>query len=236
MSSLRRVVSVLPSPGKTFGELAERPTWAVALIVLLVVGGLVSTMAVQKIDTDGQRALVRERLEDRGLRGDELERQLDQTMSVMERIRPFFPVFGIFGMVLSYLLITLVLWGGMKLAGGETSWGGAWSTTLHGLMPQAVSALVSMPLLINRESIDPEAVQNGSLLASNPAFFLSDEASDVVRTLLASLDFFSIWSIVLLILGFSITARTSKGTSAAVVLTCWFFWIAAKTGWTALVG
>lgn len=236
MSSLRRVVSVLFSPGKTFGELADRPTWAVALVVLLVIGGLVSAMALQKIDTGDRRAMMREQLEDRGLRGDELERQLDQTMSIMERIRPFFPVFGIFGMVLSYLLITLVLWAGMKLAGGETSWGGAWSTTLHGLMPQAVSALVAVPLLMSRKSIDPEAVQSGSLLASNPAFFLSDEASEVLRTVLASLDFFTIWCVVLLTIGFSITARTPKGTSAAVVLGCWFFWIALKTGWTALMG
>ncbi|MGD2115521.1 MAG: YIP1 family protein, partial [Acidobacteriota bacterium] len=213
MSSFRRAVSVLFSPGKTFGELSERPTWIVALVILLVLGGLVSTLVVQKLDTGAQRDLIRQQLEDGGMRGDELERQVDQAASVMERMRPFFPVIGLVFMVLAYLVIALVLWGSSRLAGGEGPFVRAYSTTLHGLMPQAVSALVSLPLLLTTESIDPEVAQRGSLLASSPAFFAPEDASPALLALLSSFDLFTIWSLVLLVIGFGVTAKISRNAA-----------------------
>jgi hypothetical protein len=103
-------------------------------------------------------------------------------------------------------------------------------------MPQAVSALITVPLLLTTESIDPEVAQRGSLLASSPAFFLPEDAPRALQALLSSLDVFSIWCIVLLIIGFGVSNRLSKGAAAAVVLVPWVLWIAIKVGWVALFG
>ena len=44
-SSAGRVIGALVSPVKTFRSLAERPTWGVALVVLLVISTLVGVLA-----------------------------------------------------------------------------------------------------------------------------------------------------------------------------------------------
>lgn len=65
MESLRRVVTVLTSPGRTFRAIAERPTWVAPLAVLLLLGGTVSALAAYKIDAASQEELIREQLEGR---------------------------------------------------------------------------------------------------------------------------------------------------------------------------
>lgn len=72
MESLERLGEVLWTPAETFRKIGERPTWAVALVVLLVIGVSVSWVAVQKVDPDAQRQALRETFEERqGLRGEE---------------------------------------------------------------------------------------------------------------------------------------------------------------------
>lgn len=239
MTSLRRVVSVLFSPGKTFQEIAERPTWAVVLVVLLAFGAASSAVVVSKIDPALQEQAIRDQLEgSRGLSGAELDRATDQAMDVMAKTRPFWPVIGVIVMVAVYLLATLLLWGGVTLAGGERiGFVKAFSTTLHGLVPQAVLALVAIPvLLLNPGSLDPEAARSGSVLASNLAVFAPEGTSTVVLSLLSSVDFFSLWSLILLIVGFSVTAKISKSASSAVVIGCWVLSVAIKVGLAALQG
>jgi len=182
-----------------------------------------------------QEQMIRHKLEDQGKSGAELDRQVEQISSVNAKLRPFFPVFGVVFSVVGYLLITLVLWGGFTLAGGTASWSGAFSTTLHGLIPQAIKALVMIPVAAGHQTIDPMAAQTGSFLASNLAAFAPADSAIWLKTLLSSFDFFTIWSVALLAIGFAITARVSKGTATAVVIACWVLGIALKTGWTALV-
>ena len=49
-SSFGRLVGVLISPGKTFEAIAARPTWVVAMVVLVIVGVSVGTLMSGKID------------------------------------------------------------------------------------------------------------------------------------------------------------------------------------------
>lgn len=234
MTSLRRVVSVLFSPGKTFQEIGERPTWGVALVVLLVVAGISSTVVLSKIDLSSQESMIRDRLEERGMSGEELERAVEQAVTFTEKSKPFWPVAGLVFSVAFYLFAALLLWGGVTLAGGQARFVTALSTTLHGLMPQAVLALLTIPVALSQGTIDPETAQSGSILASNLAVFAPEDTGAGVLALLSSLDFFTIWSVILLIIGFSVTARVSKGASAAVVIGCWIIAIAVKAGLAAL--
>lgn len=234
MESLQRVAQVLWAPTETFRKIGERPTWAVALVVLLVLGGALGFLAVQKIDPGDQRDLMRETFEERGLRGEELERQLDQAMGFNERFAPWFPAAGLCFGVFAYLLIALLFWVTFRLAGGQLGFPQSFSVTLHALVPQGLSALLAIPVVLGQESIDPEAAQRGTFLASNLGFLAPEDASQAVVTLLSSLDLFSLWTVVLLILGYSVVARVSKGVAAGVVVVAWLVWIGLKVGFLAV--
>ncbi|HSL84867.1 MAG TPA: YIP1 family protein [Thermoanaerobaculia bacterium] len=230
MESLRRIAQVLWAPTETFRKIGERPTWAVILVTLLVVGGILGFVAVQKIDPGDQRDMMRETFEERGLRGEELERSLDQAMAFNERFAPWFPAAGLCFGVFAYLLMALLFWGAFRLAGGEIDFVRSFAVTVHSFVPQGLSALIAIPVVLGQESIDPEAAQRGSFLASNLGFLAPEGASPALTAVLSSLDLFSLWAAILLILGFAVVARVSKGVAAGVVVSAWIVWIGIKIG------
>lgn len=235
MESLKRLFGVLFAPKETFEKIAERPTWVVALVVLLVLGVAVGIVVAQKIDVEAERDMIRQQIEDRqGLRGDELERQVDTIAGFNAKIRPFTPAIVVVFGTLVYLLVAVIFLAGTKLAGGEIDFRRSFATTLHGMVPQGLSALITLPLVISRESIDPAAAQGGSFLTSNLSFLAPEDASRAVESLLGSLDLFTLWSVVLLTIGYSVVGRLSKGTAAGLVVGAWIVWIAAKAGLAAL--
>lgn len=237
MESLKRMVGVLVAPGDTFRKIAERPTWAVALVVLILLGVAVAAVASQKIDVDAERDLIRQQIEERqGLRGDELESQVETIVGINAKVRPFTPLIVVVVGTAIYLLIAVIFMVGARLAGGEIDFRQSFSTTLHGMVPQGVAALITLPIILSRESIDPEAAQRGSFLPSNLGVLAPEDASTLVQSLLSSLDFFTLWSIVLLVIGYSVVARLSKGAAAALIVGAWVVWVALKVGLAALFG
>jgi hypothetical protein len=236
MESLKRLGEVLWAPTETFRRVAERPTWAVALVVLLVLQGAVTFLAVERIDPEAQRQAMQETLEDRGLRGDELERQLDTITKAQSAYQPFAPVIGVVFGAGAYLLVALLFWVAFRLLGGELAFPQAFATVLHAFMPLAIAGVLAIPVILGQETLDPEAVQRGSFLASNLAFLAPEDASGTVLALLTSVDLFTLWAVALLVLGFRVVARVSTGAAAAVAIGLWAVWIGIKVGLAAVFG
>lgn len=235
MESLKRLGEVLWAPAATFARLRERPTWAVALVVLLLIGAGVTWVAVQKVDPEAQRQLLRDTFEERqGLRGEDLDRQVDQVMAFNRRFAPLTPLFGLVFSLGAYALMAAALLVAFRLAGGELGFVESFATTLHGLVPLGLAGLIAFPVVLAQESVDPERLQSGSLLASNLAVLAPEGASGTLVALLASFDLFTLWAVILLVIGYSVVARVSKGAAAAVVVGAWVLWIGLKVGVAAL--
>src|SRR4029453_15340994 len=49
-SGFGRLIGVLVSPGKTFQSIAERPTWALPLVVLLFLSAVIGYVTAQRTD------------------------------------------------------------------------------------------------------------------------------------------------------------------------------------------
>jgi hypothetical protein len=76
--------------------------------------------------------------------------------------------------------------------------------------------------------------QGGGILASNLGAFAPESMSPAARALLSSVDFFSLWTVCLMIIGYRIAAKVSATAATAVVLTLWVLYIAFKVGMAAL--
>lgn len=235
MESLNRLVAVLWAPTETFRKISERPTWAAALIVLLLIGGGVTWLGYQHVDVDAQRTLVRDQIERRsGLRGEELDQQVDRMMEFNSKIVPFIPVIGVVFSIGFYALVAVLFLVALRLAGGEIGYVQSFATTLHALVPLAVAALVTIPVILSQGTIDPERLQSGTLLASNLSFLAPDDAPKALVALLSSFDLFTVWAVILCTIGYSVVAKVSKGVAAAVVVGLWAVGIAVKVGFVAL--
>lgn len=233
-SSFGRLFGVLFSPGKTFRSIAERPTWSVALIVLLAATTAVGFLANQRLDKSEMRKAVQEQMEKR--QGQVTPEQVDQGMEMAEKVnsvtRWLVPVFA----ALIYLLINLFYWMAFRFfAASNISYKTSFSVLLHAFMPQVISALLTLPVILSRQTIGVEEARTG-ILASNLAAFAPEGVGKATRALLSSLDFFSIWTLVLLVIGYGLAARVSKATATSIVLALWVLYVAGKVGLTALLG
>ena len=104
----------------------------------------------------------------------------------------------------------------------------------HGMVPVVVSTILSIPVILGIDKIGADVAEQGSYIKSNLAGFAPEGANAVVLNLLSHLDVFSIWSLVLLIIGFAYCAKVKQSTSAITVILLWLLYIGIGVGFAAL--
>jgi hypothetical protein len=233
-SSFGRLIGVLVSPGKTFRSIAERPTWAAALILLLIAATAGSVLTSQRMDKEDMRKSIKERME-KSQGGQASPEQLERAVTMGEKIssvtRWLVPII----IVVVDLLVALLFFAAFRFfAGSSIPYKTSFAVALHAYMPALVAALLALPLILSRQRITMKEAQEGSILASNLGAFAPESLAPAVRALLSSVDFFSIWTVCLMIVGYRIAAKVSTTAATAVVLSLWILFIAFKVGMAAL--
>ena len=224
-----RLIGALVAPGKTFRSIAERPTWAVAFLVVCLTPLVPGLLAGPKIDWED---VVRTQLE----RSDvELPReQLEQAVATWEKLGPALTYLGPVMIAVALLLFTVVLWGTFTLAGGQPGFKRSLAVVSHAMLPLAVASLLSIPVVLSLDQVGAEQLESGSYLQSSLATFAPEDAGPVLIALLSKFDVFSIWTVVLLAIGFRHAAGVSGRTAAITVAVLWLVWIGVSVGLAAL--
>jgi hypothetical protein len=235
-SGFGRLIGVLVAPVKTFRSIAERPTWGVALVVLLVLSTVVGVLVNQRIDPDDMRQTTKERIEkSQGGQAtpEQVERGTSMAIKFSAVIIWLLPVF-IAGF---YLVLAALFLGAFRFFGGsEIPFKTSFATIVHAYLPGLVAALLMLPLLLNRPHITVKEAQGGGILASNLGAFAPDSTGPALKSLLASLDFFSLWTLCLLIVGYRLTAKVSTATAVAVPVVLWLLYVAVKVALAGVFG
>lgn len=220
----RRPLGVLTSPQATFRSIAERPSWLPPLLVLLILYVALQVVVTQRIDMEG---VMRQAFEERNQPIDE-----EQIARMAQMQSNFGVACQVVVFPLGMMLIAAFLLGLTQLAGGEIDFRRSLAVTGHGLMPNAVAWLLTLPVVLGRREIDLVEAQGG-LLASHLALFAADDTPAWLLTLLARLDLFSLWSLVLLGVGAHVVGGLSSRASAIVVAVLWLLWVGLMVGLTA---
>jgi hypothetical protein len=227
-SSFGRLFGVLFAPGKTFRSIAERPTWAAPLVVVLLLAAVVGYVTSARTD---YRDVFTQSVREKGQ--DVTEAQLEPQIEMMEKAGPAISAVGapVVVAILS-LFAALLYWIAFKLMGGDFSYKSSLSVTLYSGMPTAVSMLLSIPVILSKESIGYADIQRGggTFLQSNLAFLAPEDAPAWLTAVYASLDFFSLWGLVLAILGFKAVSRLSTQAVTATVVVIWLLFVGVRVG------
>jgi hypothetical protein len=235
-SGFGRLIGALVSPVKTFQSIAGRPTWGVALAVLMVASTAVGVLTSQRIDKDDMRRSVQQQMEKRQggqATPEQVERGVEMATKVSSVTRWLVPVF----VLVIYLIVALLFFAAFHFFGGsEISYRTSFSVALHAFLPALVAALLTLPLILSRKSITLKEAQGGGILASNLGAFAPESLGPAARALLSSVDFFSIWTVCLLIIGYRAAAKVSTATAATVAVVLWVLYIAFRVGMAGLFG
>lgn len=214
-SNLGRLVGVLVAPERTFRSIRERPTWIAPLAVLLVLAVGLGFATNARTDF---REVTERTFEARNM--DLPEDRLDEVVAQQERFAGIGVWLSPMFVTLAFALAALYFWVGLKLVGSELTFHQSFATYLHGALPTAVMMLLAIPVVLAGVTLSYAELTTRSFLASNLAF-LAPEGELMVRALLAGVDFFVLWSTVLLAIGYRVVGRVSR--TSAVTLVAIFF-------------
>ncbi|MFP5284157.1 MAG: YIP1 family protein [Thermoanaerobaculia bacterium] len=228
-SSWGRLVGVLVAPGETFRSIAERPTWLPPLLLLLLLGAAVAFAIQMRTDPE---EMVRGQIE--AIKVEVPQEQVDKMIEDAEGrttgAKLGLAAIGIVVQAALYAVVAVLFWIGFRLFGSEMDYLRSLATTLHGYMPLAVGSLINLPLMLSRESLTFEESMQGGVLVSSLKAIAPEDASPVTEALLGSLDLFTIWTLVLLTIGYKAVAKVSTAVASGIVILFWLVYVMGKVG------
>jgi hypothetical protein len=227
-SSVARVAGVFVSPGRTFASIARRPGWVLPLLLSTLVSIALTIVLMPRIDFE---AATRESLSARGETVS--EERIEKIVATQKRFAGFGYAWGAVAPALVTLLLASVFWLSFKAFGWELSFRQSFGVTAHGFLPNVLASLVLLVFVGRLERMNLADLPG--LVKSNLSFLVGRQENPVLHSLLQSVDLFSVWSLSLLVLGFALAAKVSRGRAAAVILTLWGLFVVGKAGLAALL-
>jgi hypothetical protein len=121
------------------------------------------------------------------------------------------------------IVLLLIVAGALLLAfrllGSEGNFAQAFSVTVYAWYPRVIKSVLAAIVILSRKSISILDLQNP--LLSNLGFLFDPKTKPLLFAIGSSLDLFVIWSVILLVIGFSALARVSRGKAAGIVIGLW---------------
>jgi hypothetical protein len=223
MSLMSKLINIFTSPEKVFKNLDLFPDWLIPTILVVIVS-LISVYALQDITLQVQK--------DKIAASEKLsEEQKDQRLEIMENTKSIQVYTQLGGVIVytfaSYLLVAaLFLFSGNVILGGTAKYGSLLAVYAWGSLVYIPEAIIKIPLMLQKGSIH---------VYTSLAVLFDNSASETVLFKIANaFDIFSIWRIVLWIMGISIVYKFSKGKATFVVVTWHLIWIVVSIALSSL--
>ena len=219
------IMDVYFAPSKVFAALKEKPQWLTPLIIVLVVVALAAALTVN-FSRDEIAARQEEALRERGLSEEEMERAMQFTSGPVILISSAVSatIFTVVLMLLFAMIINLFI----PLFGGESGYKTVFSVICFSSLVLVPSAILKLILI----AITKSPYMTTSLVLLAPG--LAKET--FAYKLLAGLDFFVIWEMILVALGINITNGITKKNAYVLVFAIWIISLFVGVGLSSIFG
>ena len=220
LSQAERVVDTFIAPSKTFADIRRSASWWLPFLLLVLVM-LASALTVQRqvgFDRASENQIhaspkTEERLN--ALAPEQKARQMAMTTSITKATTFAMPLL----FLAAWALYSLILWASFNFGlGAQTNYRQVLAVTVYSGLPYLLLYLITMATLYfggNAEAYDYK-----SPIGSNLAYYMPD-AAPWIRSVLATLDVFKLWSVALQTIGMAIIARKSI-TQSAIIVGGWY--------------
>ena len=229
LSETQRLLNAFIAPSKTFADLRRNSRWWLAFLVIAVVSLAFIYVIDQKIGFDQ----VAHNMIANSSRAAQME-QLppDQRAQRYESTAKFTRVFAYASPLVTlivYLIIAAVLVGTFRFgAGAEVGYKTSLAIVIYASLPFVISALLGIVSI--SAGVNPESFNLNNPVASNPAYFMDMAGNKFFYTLASALDVFTIWSLVLMALGFARNTRLKMATAFTIIASWYVLWKLLSAG------
>ena len=235
MSEGARIINTYIAPSKTFTDIRRSAAWwgpwilisIFSIAFMLTIGKQVGFEQISKNQIEhSKRAEQFDKLPP-----DQQARQLGISAKFIGGIGYASPLV----ILLISLISTTALWATFKVgAAAETTFGQAYAIVMYAGLPGIVGAILGIISLF--AGVNPEGFDINNPVGTNLAYYLDpDTTSKFVRGMASSLDLITLWSIVLLGIGFACTSKVKRSTAIMIVVG-WFLFYKVVTSALATLG
>lgn len=220
LSEAARIINTFIAPSKTFEDIKRKASWWVPFVLSCVFAIAFFVTIDKKVGFD---QVSREMLSHNSQVQQQTPEQQERTIAITTAITKYLgyaaPVF----ILLYGLVIAAVLMATFNFAlQAEVSFGRSLAIVFYAWLPAILSSILGIiSLMIG----NPDSFHMQNPVATNPAYFLDQATtSKFLYTFLTSFDVISLWTVVLLGIGFTVNSKKKLSTGTAImVVAVWFF-------------
>jgi hypothetical protein len=226
-SFMERAADIFAAPGRVFAEVANAPvqrsSWLIPYLLLIVFAfittfSILSNQALKDQALEPQRQAMQERVD----KGEMTQAQMDQASEMMESSTMMI----ITGSVMSIIFVTVSIFGAplifwiavKKFFKSDATYKKILETYGLAAVIAILNTIVTVLLIYLFSSIF--ASPGGSLLIIG-----NYDPKNLSHILISSMNFISIWQMIVLGIGLGIVSRKSIGAGIGLSLGLWFVWV-----------
>ena len=238
LSQWQRVSNTFSAPSKTFNDIkAGHRSWWLPFLIMAICGYIFFAAVTMKVGWSqvAQNAIhMNPKAEEQmsQLPKDQVDMRMKITQYSMEGGFAASPI-----IVLAVVaLASLVLWGTINFAfGGKATFGSTFATYMYASLPGVIKTLLGTIVLFL--GMAPESFNMNNFAPTNLGAFLSPtDTNPALYRLATSLDFVTLWCMILLGIGLATVAGVKRSSGYIAVFGWWVIIVLCSVGWAALMG
>jgi hypothetical protein len=233
LSEGARIVNTFIAPSKTFTDLRRNASWWAPWILMAAFSLLFAYTVDRQVTFD---QISRNEINRSAKISEQFDKappaQQEQQLRISDAIIRYSFYGGSLLILLFNAIIAGILFATFKVAGAvDLKFKTAYATVMYAGLPGILTAILGTISLFS--GANPEGFNVNYPVGTNPAYYMDPSTSKFVLGLASIPDVISIWTIVLLGIGFAVTSKMKKSTAITIVAAWYLLW---KLGTAALAG
>ena len=236
MNFFQRLAGVYFEPTKTFRDINIKTTWIGIFLISALVSMAFAYVVSSRVDVG---AITRQALENSPIKLSEEQLNQLEARAAAQQSSPVSRITSLVTSPISSIIMYLIMAGIFllifMLMGAQLKYKKALATTIWGFAPPSIiQQILSIAILFLKEPYTADPTQG--IVMSHLGGLVDQKAHSVLHSIASSIDLFSIWTIILLSIGFAAISDKKMTTkkAAAGILILWVLYILGKVGFRAV--
>jgi hypothetical protein len=214
MSAFQKIIGIFTTPRLTFEAIDQKPTWFLPFIIGVIFFLIMQILTID-IQTTDQIAMMEAR--------DMPQEQLDAAKSQMAGPLKYVSLVAgpIVWLIMIVIMAAIFYVAGNLMIGGDSSFKKVFAIVCWSGLVGVISIILMTLLMLSKGTTQGIALDL-TVLLDTPA--IGEEKSTLYR-IFSKFDIFTIWQIVLWIIGLAVTYKTTIKKAAVPIISLWVVWM-----------
>lgn len=232
LSQAERVIDTFVAPSKTFSDIRRDASWWLPFILLSLVSYALAFGISQKVTWSG---LVENTIRTTPATAQKFSEMPPEALPKAKAfMEASFKIPFLLNPVTNFILIALFalgLWPTINfIFGGRARYWQVFSVITYAFLVGSLKSIIALIALYVGNTGETFTMDN--MAGTNPGYFI--DTPGPLKSLLTSLDIFTIWMMVVMAIGLAIVARTKRSSGYASVFGWWGLFVLVKVAWAAV--